>query len=67
MEVEELYVTEENCKLFSANDDQNCFQQHSISVRVFWKHAELRSCILERDGRASPLGWWHASGTRHGK
>ena len=48
---------EENCKLFSANDDQNCFEQHGISARIFWKHAELHSCILERDGRAWPLGW----------
>ena len=45
LEVEELYVTEENCKLFF-NDNQNCFQQHDVAARIFWRRAVV--FFLER-------------------
>ena len=28
------------------------FQQYNVFSKIFWKHAELRSGILERDGHA---------------
>ena len=49
LEIEELYVTEENCKLF-LNDSRYCFQQYGVcSSKISLKQAELRSGTLERE------------------
>ena len=50
LEFEELFVTEENCKLFFVNDNRYFFNNMVFSAaRFFLNQAELRSGFLERE------------------